>query len=276
MRGREFLMKDAYSFDANYEGAKATYETMFNVYFRTFKRLGVTAIPMRADSGAIGGDLSHEFHILAETGESGVFYDAAYDELMARDEVDLETVSKLYAATDEKHDPNGPDVPPPDRIRTARGIEVGQVFYLGTKYSKAMNLVMTGPDGSEIVPEMGCYGIGVSRLVGAIIEASHDDKGIIWPASIAPFQVALINLKTGDAACDKACDDIYAKLPSALYDDRDERAGVKFADADLIGLPWQLVIGPKGLAQGIVEVKNRATGVKQELSLDAALALVAG
>ena len=276
MRGREFLMKDAYSFDLDYAGARATYEKMFNVYFRTFKRMGVTAIPMRADSGAIGGDLSHEFHILAETGESGVFYDSAYDNLLERDQVDLETVSKLYAATDEKHDPNGPDVPPADRIRTARGIEVGQVFYLGTKYSKAMNLVMTGPDGSEVVPEMGCYGIGVSRLVGAIIEASHDDKGIIWPAAIAPFQVSLINLKPGDAACDAACDDIYAKLPSVLYDDRDDRAGVKFADADLIGLPWQLVVGPKGLAQGLVEVKNRATGEKRELSLDAALSLVTG
>lgn len=276
MRGREFLMKDGYSFDINFEAAKATYQKMFNVYFRTFKRLGVTAIPMRADSGAIGGELSHEFHILTATGESGVFYDVAYDELMARDEVDLETVSKLYAATDEKHDPDGPDVPQQDRIKTARGIEVGQVFYLGTKYSQAMNLVMSGPDGAEIVPEMGCYGIGVSRLVGAIIEASHDDKGIIWPASIAPFQVSLINLKSGDAACDQACEDIYAKLPSVLYDDRDERAGVKFADADLIGLPWALVVGPKGVAAGVVELKNRATGEKLELSLDAALTKLAG
>ncbi len=272
MRGREFLMKDAYSFDVDYESAKKSYETMFNVYFKTFKRLGVTAIPMRADSGAIGGDLSHEFHILAETGESGVFYDVAYDDLMARDQVDLETVSKLYAATDEKHDPNHPDAPPPDRIRTARGIEVGQVFYLGTKYSKAMNLVLPGPDGAEIVPEMGCYGIGVSRLVGAIIEARHDDKGIQWPESIAPFQVGLINLKAGDAAVDAACEDLYAKLPSCLYDDRDERAGVKFADMDLIGLPWQVVIGPKGVAAGIVELKSRATGEKQELSVESALA----
>ena len=276
MRGREFLMKDAYSFDVDYDNAKKSYETMFQVYFKTFKRLGVTAIPMRADSGAIGGDMSHEFHILAETGESGVFYDIAYDDLMARDQVDLDMVRKLYAATDEKHDPNGADVPPPDRIRTARGIEVGQVFYLGTKYSKAMNLVLPGPDGTEIVPEMGCYGIGVSRLVGAIIEACHDDKGIIWPESIAPFKVGLINLKAGDANVDAACDQFYAALPSCLYDDRDERAGVKFADMDLIGLPWQVVVGPKGIAQGLVELKNRASGEKLEVSVESALARLLG
>ena len=276
MRGREFLMKDAYSFDLDYEGAKKSYETMFNAYLKTFKRLGVTAIPMQADSGAIGGTLTHEFHILAETGESGVFYDQAYDELAAKDGIDLEALSRLYAKTDELHDPNAPGVPPADRLKTARGIEVGHIFYFGTKYSKAMGAVVSGPDGQPVTVEMGSYGIGVSRLVGALIEASHDDKGIIWAESVAPFKVGLINLKAGDAAVDAACEKIYAALPSCLYDDRDERAGVKFADMDLIGLPWQVVAGPKGIAQGLVELKNRATGEKHELSVESALARLVG
>jgi len=280
MRGREFLMKDSYSFDMDFEGAKRSYETMFTAYLKTFKRMGLTAIPMQADSGAIGGNLTHEFHVLAETGESGVFYDSAYDELAAKGEIDLAALNKLYAATDEKHVPGGPDVPPPERLREARGIEVGHIFYFGTKYSKAMNAVVQGKNGEPVFAEMGSYGIGVSRLVGAIIEAYHDDRGIKWPESVAPFKVGLVNLKTGDATCDSVCDDLYAKLSAAgvevLYDDRDERAGVKFADLDLIGLPWQLVAGPKGLAQGLVELKNRATGEKHELSVDSALARLIG
>ena len=276
MRGREFLMKDSYSFDLDYAGATKSYETMFNAYLKTFKRLGVTAIPMQADSGAIGGTLTHEFHILAETGESGVFYDVAYDELAAKDGIDLDALSKLYARTDELHDPNAPGVPPPDRLKTARGIEVGHIFYFGTKYSKAMGAVVSGPDGQPVTVEMGSYGIGVSRLVGALIEASHDDKGIIWAENVAPFKVGLINLKTGDAACDAVCERLYETLPSCLYDDRDDRAGVKFADMDLIGLPWQVVVGPKGVAAGIVELKNRATGEKHELSIESALARLGG
>ena len=276
MRGREFLMKDAYSFDMDYEGAKRSYENMFNAYLKTFKRLGVTAIPMQADSGAIGGTLTHEFHILAETGESGVFYDVAYDELAAKDSIDLEALSRLYAKTDELHDPNAPGVPAADRLKTARGIEVGHIFYFGTKYSKAMGAVVSGPDGQPVTVEMGSYGIGVSRLVGALIEASHDDKGIIWAESVAPFKVGLINLKSGDAAVDAACEKLYQALPSCLYDDRDDRAGVKFADMDLIGLPWQVVVGPKGIAQGLVEVKNRASGEKHEMSLESALARLVG
>ncbi|CCG43136.1 proline--tRNA ligase [Magnetospirillum molischianum] len=280
MRGREFLMKDSYSFDLDFEGAKKSYETMFTAYLKTFKRMGLTAIPMRADSGAIGGNLTHEFHILAETGESGVFYDVAYDELAAKGEIDLEALDRLYAATDEKHVPGGPGVPPAEQLREARGIEVGHIFYFGTKYSKAMNAVVQGPNGDPVAVEMGSYGIGVSRLVGAIIEAHHDERGIIWPASVAPFQVGLINLKSGDTACDAVCEDLYTKLTAAgietLYDDRDDRAGVKFADMDLIGLPWQVVIGPKGVAAGIVELKNRATGERVELSAEAALARLAG
>ncbi len=276
MRGREFLMKDAYSFDLDFEGAKRSYETMFNAYLKTFKRMGLTAIPMAADSGAIGGNLTHEFHVLAETGESGVYYDAAYDELAAKDAIDLEALSRLYAVTDEKHDPTSPQCPPPDRLRVARGIEVGHIFYFGTKYSQAMNAVVSGPDGNPVTVEMGSYGIGVSRLVGAIIEANHDERGIKWPEAVAPFSIGLINLKSGDAACDKVCEDIYRTLSEqgveVLYDDRDDRAGVKFADMDLIGLPWQLVVGPKGVASGMVEIKNRATDVKETLSLESALA----
>ena len=276
MRGREFLMKDSYSFDIDFDGAKRSYEAMFNAYLRTFKRMGLTAIPMTADSGAIGGNLTHEFHVLAETGESGVFYDVAYDELAAKDAIDLEALSKLYAVTDEKHDPNSPDCPPADRLKVARGIEVGHIFYFGTKYSKAMGAQVAGPDGNPVTVEMGSYGIGVSRLVGAIIEAYHDERGIKWPEAVAPFKVGLVNLKVGDAACDAVCEDLYAKLTASgvevLYDDRDDRAGVKFADMDLIGLPWQLVAGPKGVAQGVVELKNRHTGEKQEMSVESALA----
>ena len=276
MRGREFLMKDSYSFDLDYEGARRSYEAMFNAYLKTFKRMGLTAIPMQADSGAIGGNLSHEFHILAETGESGVFYDVAYDELAAKGEIDLEALSRLYAMTDEKHDPNAPGVPPAERLKVARGIEVGHIFYFGTKYSKAMNAVVAGPDGNPVAVEMGSYGIGVSRLVGAIIEAFHDERGIKWPEAVAPFRVGLVNLKAGDSTCDKVCADLYRTLGEqgveVLYDDRDERAGVKFADMDLIGLPWQLVAGPKGLAAGVVELKSRMTGEKHELSVESALA----
>ncbi len=275
MRGREFLMKDAYSFDLDYEGAKRSYEIMFKAYLKTFKRMGLTAIPMQADSGAIGGNLSHEFHILAETGESGVFYDVAYDELAAKGEIDLEALSRLYAMTDEKHDPSNPNVPPPERLREARGIEVGHIFYFGTKYSKAMGAVVTGPDGQPHPVEMGSYGIGVSRLVGAVIEANHDDKGIIWPESVAPFGVGLLNLKSGDAACDALCDDLYSRMGQqgldVLYDDRDERAGVKFAAMDLIGLPWQVLVGPKGAARGVVELKSRRTGAVEEVAVDAVI-----
>jgi len=280
MRGREFLMKDSYSFDLDFEGAKRSYEAMFTAYLKTFKRMGLTAIPMRADSGAIGGNLTHEFHILAETGESGVFYDVAYEELAAKGEIDLAALDRLYAVTDEKHDPNAPGVPPAERLREARGIEVGHIFYFGTKYSKPMNAVVQGPGGESIPVEMGSYGIGVSRLVGAIIEAYHDERGIIWPESVAPFRVGLVNLKSGDAACDAVCEDLHAKLAAAgqecLYDDRDERAGVKFADMDLIGLPWQLVVGPKGVAAGLVELKHRASGERLELSAEAALARLLG
>ena len=290
MRGREFLMKDAYSFDLDAAGARRSYNAMFIAYLRTFARMGLKAAPMAAGAGPIGGDLSHEFIILADTGESEVFCHA---DVLARDwaseNIDyaadlqplVDSMTSLYAATDEKHDPVrfAKEVPEEKRCN-ARGIEVGHIFYFGAKYSAAMNARVTGPDGAPITVEMGSYGIGVSRLVAAIIEASHDAHGIIWPESVAPFDIGLINLKPGDAGVDAACDALYAKLQAAgrdvLYDDTDARAGAKFAIMDLIGLPWQAVIGPKGVKNGVVEVKNRASGERHELSSEAALNLLAG
>jgi prolyl-tRNA synthetase len=289
MRGREFLMKDAYSFDMDAAGARHSYNKMFLAYLRTFRRIGLTAIPMQADTGPIGGDLSHEFIVLAPTGESEVFFDRAWHtdtevEKTGFDDDDapalqswIETQVKKYAATDEKRD-TARESTLGDSLVQGRGIEVGHIFYFGTKYTKAMNCVVQTKDGGQIHPEMGSYGIGVSRLMGAIIEASHDDNGIIWPDAVAPFKVGLINLRADDAKCTAAADDIYAKLENAgvevLYDDRDERGGTKFATMDLIGLPWQMTVGPKGLEKGVVELKHRRTGEKQELALDAALAKV--
>jgi prolyl-tRNA synthetase len=283
MRGREFLMKDNYSFDIDQKAARRSYNKMFVAYLRTFARMGLKAIPMRADTGPIGGDLSHEFIILAETGESAVFCDKAWletDILAEAAKVDyrsdlqpfVDKWTKLYAATDEKHDPKAI---PEERLVTARGIEVGHIFYFGTKYSKPMNAVVVGPDGQSVPVEMGSYGIGVSRLVGAIIEASHDENGIVWPEAVAPFKVGLVNLRAGDAKCAAASDELYAKLRAAglevLYDDRDDSPGAKFAAMDLIGVPWQLVVGPRGLAAGKVELKNRKTGAREELAPEAAL-----
>ncbi len=290
MRGREFLMKDAYSFDLNAEAARHAYNKMFLAYLRTYERLGLKAIPMQADTGPIGGDMSHEFIILADTGESEVYCHADYLDFEAPDvavsyDDDLSSViehwTSRYAATDEKHDPARfeAEVPEDRRIAT-RGIEVGHIFYFGDKYSKSMGATVMNAEGVEVPVEMGCYGIGVSRLVGAIIEASHDDDGIIWPASVAPFDVGLINLKVGDDACDGAVADIYEKLRKAgvdvLADDTDGRAGGKFATMDLIGLPWQIIVGPRGVKSGVVEIKERRTDERQELSLDAAIAAVTG
>lgn len=282
MRGREFLMKDAYSFDTDFARSKHSYNQMFVAYLRTFARMGLKAIPMKADSGPIGGDMSHEFIVLAETGESAVFCHKGLLEKPTPEnesyEGDLQSIvddwTSLYAATEEKHDAAIAAQLGSDLV-SARGIEVGHIFHFGAKYSDAMKATVAGPDGTSITPMMGSYGIGVSRLAGAIIEASHDDAGIIWPDAVAPYRVGLINLKTGDAACDAECEDLYAKLNTAgvsvLYDDRDERPGVKFANMDLIGLPWHVVIGPKGLAKGQIELKRRATGVREELSIDAVL-----
>ncbi|MDB5394620.1 MAG: proline--tRNA ligase [Rhodospirillales bacterium] len=281
MRGREFLMKDAYSFDIDKDAARRSYNRMYVSYLRAFSRMGLKTIPMRAETGPIGGDLSHEFIVLADTGESGVFChkDLLDMPIPAADidyESDLEPIvrqrTNLYAATEDVHDAvRFEQEVPEDKRLSARGIEVGQIFYFGTKYSVPMNAVVTGPDGKDVPVEGGSYGIGISRLVGAIIEASHDDAGIIWPDSVAPFDVGLINLKSGDAMVDAAAADIYAKLTGAgvdvLYDDRDERPGGKFAAMDLIGLPWQVIVGPRGLANGVVELKRRATGERTELPI---------
>jgi prolyl-tRNA synthetase len=276
MRGREFLMKDAYSFHTDVDDAKREYWKMYDAYHAIFKRMGLQTVAVRAETGAIGGDLSHEFHVLAETGESAVFYDKKFDELregnitMSGDEQ-----RKLYAAADDMHKADQCPISP-DQLRSARGIEVGQVFFLGNKYSKAMGVTVAGAGGEVITPEMGCYGIGVSRLVGAIIEASHDDNGIIWPEAVAPFKVGIINLRVGDAKCDALCEQLYGTLSSALYDDTDDRAGAKFASMDLIGLPWQITVGPKGAEKGVVELKNRKSGEKVELSVEAALSKLMG
>ena len=287
MRGREFMMKDAYSFDLTAEDARHSYNRMFCAYLNTFSRLGLTAVPMRADTGPIGGELSHEFIILADTGESAVFCDKTLLDMPAPGldldfsadlTAEVEKRTQYYAATEEMHDEAAFEALPEDRKVSARGIEVGHIFYFGTKYSEPMNAVVQGPDGQMVPVEMGSYGIGVSRLVGGIIEACHDENGIVWPDGVAPFHVGIINMRAGDEECDTACEQAYQALElagiDALYDDTEDRAGGKFARMDLIGLPWQIVIGPRGLKNGVVEVKNRKTGEKEELPLADALAKV--
>jgi prolyl-tRNA synthetase len=285
MRGREFLMKDAYSFDLTVEAARHAYNRMFVAYLRTFARMGLKSIPMAADTGPIGGDLSHEFIILAETGESKVFChaDLLGSQVPAANidfQGDLSPVIAAwtghYAATDEKHDQARFEREvPADKRLSARGVEIGHIFFFGTKYSEPMGCRVQGADGSMIPVQMGSYGIGVSRLVGAIIEASHDEAGVVWPVPVAPFEVGLINLKAGDKDTDAACEDLYGKLQNAgvtvLHDDTSERAGAKFASMDLIGLPYQLVVGPKGIKSGEVEVKERKSGERQSASSDATL-----
>ncbi|HEU5285143.1 MAG TPA: proline--tRNA ligase [Sphingomicrobium sp.] len=290
MRGREFLMKDAYSFDLDEAGARASYYTQLLAYLRTFQRMGIQAVPMKAASGPIGGDLSHEFIVLAPTGESEVFYDSAFEDidwnrgdLDYADEAGLhglfEQVSSTYAATDETHDEARWAGLPEDRRRTGRGIEVGHIFYFGDKYSAAMGLKVSGADGRPIHPMMGSYGVGVSRLVGAIIEASHDEAGIIWPEAVAPWRVGIVTMRADDEPTAAAADRLYSDLTAAgvetLYDDRDERGGVKLTSMDLIGLPWQLILGPRGIACGTLELKNRRTGEREELSVESALARLA-
>ncbi len=287
MRGREFLMKDNYSFDLDHEGAIRSYNKMFIAYLKTYARMGLRAIPMAAETGPIGGDLSHEFIVLAETGESEVFChrDWLTDDIRDRSidmEGDLQPVVDSflgrYAATDDKHDPSNCPVAPEDLVVT-RGIEVGHIFYFGTKYSDPLGGRVAGPDGREVPVHMGSYGIGVSRLVGAIIEASHDDRGIIWPEPVAPFRVGLVNLAVGNEECTRVCNGLYAQLGAAgievLIDDRDERPGAKLADMDLIGLPWQVIVGPRGLRSGVVEVKDRRTGATEEMTPEAATARLA-
>lgn len=289
MRGREFLMKDGYNFDLTKEDALHAYNRHLVSYLRTYERMGLQAIPMRADSGPIGGDDTHEFLVLAETGESEVFYDSAVTDISlgARDidyddkaqcQAVMEEFTSLYARTDETHDAAMFNAIPEERRKSARGIEVGQIFYFGTKYSDAMGATVVTPDGGKVPVHMGSHGIGVSRLLGAIIEASHDDKGIIWPEGVTPFHCGIVNLKQGDADTDGACEAIYKALKLAgldpLYDDRDERAGAKFATMDLIGLPWRITVGPRGLKNGVVELTSRRTGESQEMPAEAAVSRI--
>ena len=281
MRGREFLMKDAYSFDLDFAGAKHAYNRMFVAYLRTFARMGLRSIPMAAESGPIGGNLSHEFIILADTGESEVFchsdyvaYDVPGPNVDFADVAGLQAIvekwTSLYAATSEKHDAASFEKLSPDKRLSARGIEVGHIFYFGTKYSEPMRALVTGPDGVERPVHMGSYGIGPSRLVAAIIEASHDEAGIKWPEPVAPFKIMILNLKQGATETDRACEELYAAFSAkgieVLYHDLDERPGSKFATADLIGVPWQILVGPRGLAEGKVEVKRRADGQRELMS----------
>ena len=290
MRGREFLMKDGYNFDVDKGSALHAYNRHMVSYLRTYERMGLTAIPMRADSGPIGGDDTHEFLVLASTGESEVFYDSAVTDLRLGDrDIDFadraavkavcDEFTSVYARTDETHDAALFEAIPAERRKVARGIEVGQIFYFGTQYSDPMKATVVNAAGERVPVHMGSHGIGVSRLLGAIIEASHDDKGIIWPEGVTPFPVGIVNLKQGDLAADSACNGLYNALMKQglepLYDDRDERAGAKFATMDLIGLPWRITVGPRGLANGVVELTSRRTGVSEEMSPEAAVAKVA-
>lgn len=290
MRGREFYMKDGYNFDLTKEDALHAYNRHLVSYLRTYERMGLQAIPMRADSGPIGGDDTHEFLVLADTGESEVFYDSEVTDLTFGDRVVdydshaecqavLEEFTSRYARTDETHDQAlFEERVPEDRRRSARGIEVGQIFYFGTKYSDAMGALVDNGEGAKVPVHMGSHGIGVSRLVGAIIEASHDDKGIIWPEGVTPFHCGIVNLRQGDADTDAACEDLYKALSGAglepLYDDRKERAGGKFATMDLIGLPWRITVGPRGLKNGVVELTSRRSGESEEMSAEAAVARI--
>ncbi len=290
MRGREFLMKDGYNFDLTKEDALHAYNRHLVSYLRTYERMGLQAIPMRADSGPIGGDDTHEFLVLAETGESEVFYDSEITDLRFGDrQIDyddhaacravLEEFTSRYARTDETHDEAVWADVPEARRRIARGIEVGQIFYFGTKYSEPMGATVQGPDGKPAPVHMGSHGIGVSRLLGAIIEASHDDRGIIWPEGVTPFHCGIVNLKSGDAEADAACEALYKALAAMglepLYDDTDERAGGKFATMDLIGLPWRITVGPRGLKNGVVELTSRRSGQSEEMPPEQALERVA-
>ncbi len=286
MRGREFFMKDGYNFDLTEEDAKHAYNRHLVSYLRTYERMGLRAIPMKAEGGPIGGDHTHEFLVLAETGESAVFYDSRVADIrLGERTIDygdseqcravLEEFTELYARTDDTHEPAVFEkLVPEDRRREARGIEVGQIFYFGTKYSEPMGAVVQGPDGEQTPVHMGSHGIGVSRLVGALIEANHDENGIVWPEGVTPFHVGIVNLRQGDDSCDRACEELYAALRAAgldpLYDDRDERAGSKFATMDLIGLPWRITVGPRGLENGVVELTSRRSGQSEEVASEEA------
>lgn len=254
MRGREFTMKDAYSFDINVDAGMVSYETMKQAYHKIFAAMQLDYRMVNADSGQIGGDFSHEFHVLADTGEDDLLFDPAGE----------------YAVNVEKYDPaTAPK--PKEQLEQRKGIEVGHIFLLKDVYSKPMNAVVPRSDGNDEPVTMGCYGIGITRVVAAAIEQNHDEKGIIWPMALAPFHVGLVSLRPADEACAAAADKMYADLQSqgleVLYDEREASAGDKFAEMDLLGFPWQCIIGPKGVAENQAEWKNRRTGEIQMLPL---------
>ena len=259
MRCREFFMKDAYSFDLSDDEAKKSYNKMFYSYIRTFNRLGLKAIPMAADTGPIGGDLSHEFIILAETGESQIFADKRIFEIdLNQYELTEQSLSKMredfssiYAVTDEKFKENdfAKNVKKENQIRT-KGIEVGHIFYFGDKYSKPLNGLIDSHDGKKVAVKMGSYGIGVSRLVGATIEANYKNDVMKWPKSVSPFDVVIITSmgKNSNENIKKA-EKIYKELKKqnidVLLDDVDENMSNKFKKHDLIGIPYQIILGSK-------------------------------
>lgn len=279
MRGREFLMKDAYSFDIDKEHAIETYNKMYVAYIKAFREMGVSVIPVNADNGVIGGDLSHEFHILADTGESAIYYDNRFDVIAEDTAINLHLMQSLYAAADDEHKPDECPIPE-DKLMKKRGIEVGHIFNFGTKYSESMDVKVNNEKGEEVPLEMGSYGIGISRTVAGIIESHHDEKGIIWPESVAPFKASIINLVPKSIECRSIAEKAYGmfdeKNVDVLYDDTDERAGQKFATHDLIGTPWQIIIGSKKAGNGLVELKHRSTGETEDLPVDMAVAKILG
>ena len=269
MRGREFLMKDAYSFNMNFKEAVDTYDQVFLAYMRTFEDLGVRAIPVAADPGEIGGEMSHEFHVIADTGESTVYYDKKFD-LIGEDLVgDIKALKSLYAATEEKHDASKCPISE-NKLSVRKGIEVGHIFHFSDKYSTPLQATVNDEKGALVPLQMGSYGIGISRLVAAIIEVNHDEHGIIWPAQVAPFKVSLLNLNVNNQQCVDVCNEIYSALYSkgidVLYDDTDTRAGEKFAINDLIGSPWQVIVSPKRVESNMVELKHRKSGEVEYIS----------
>ncbi len=270
MRGREFLMKDNYSFDLNENAAKNSYNKMFKAYIKTFLRMGLTPISLRAETGPIGGNLSHEFQILAKTGESTLYYDKQLERLDT-ESLDPDQLQSYYAAVDDQHDENNCPIEKKD-LKISKGIEVGHIFYFGTKYSEKLNAYVQDQNGKRVAVHMGSYGIGVSRLVGALIEANHDDKGIKWPKSVAPFKLSIINLMADDQNCNTKSLDYYSyfmeKNIDTLYDDRKSSIGKKISDNDLIGTPLQIIIGKRDLSEGVIEIKDRIFNTSEKIQIE--------
>jgi len=273
-------MKDAYSFDVDKEAAEKSYDKMFEAYLKIFRTIGLKTIPARAPSGAIGGDLTHEFNVIADGGESDIFFDPAIEEELAKKNPDVKRVREFYSATDEVHEAGECPTEISEKLKTCKTIEIGHIFYSGTKYTKAMNTTVTNEEGKQVVPHCGCYGIGVSRIVAALIEASYDDKGIVWPESVAPFQSALINLHTKNEECCKISNKLYEQLETAglevLYDDSSSSPGSKLASNDLIGLPWQIIVSTRLIEESVVEIKNRKTNEVKKLSYKDAVSFIEG